>query len=71
MMEMLDNTELRDAAKKALGALATLQYPIPLVRPTMISILTLLKTTDSWRQKMDLMPVLQGASLLYTKSDMI
>lgn len=60
MMEMLDNAELRNAAKKALAALATLHYPIILVKPMMFSILTLLKTTESWRQKMDLMPVLQG-----------
>lgn len=64
MMEQLDNTELRNMAKNALGAIASLHFPIPTVRPMMLSLLTLLKTSESWRVKLDLLPVLQGTPAL-------
>jgi proteasome activator subunit 4 len=61
MQELLDNSELKDTAQAVLGAIASLPYPIALVRPMMSVLTNLLRTSPSWRVRLDVLPVLQGA----------
>jgi len=61
MQEMLDNDELRETARSVLGLVASLPFPASHVRPVMTTLLGLLRTSASWRVRLDVLPVLQGA----------
>ena len=62
MQELNDNEELRSTARSVLASLAGLPYPAPLVRPIFSTFITLLRTSSSWRVRLDVLPVLQGQS---------
>ena len=60
--ELLDNQELKDLARSVLAAIAGLPYPVALVRPVLSTLVNLLRTSASWRVRLDVLPVLQGDS---------
>lgn len=64
MQELADNPELTQLAKSVLVAISSLIYPPHLVAPTLQTLMDLLRTSDSWRVRLDVLPVLQGTSKL-------
>lgn len=56
--------ELRSTASRVLIASACLPYPVELVQPLMEQFLTLLRTSTSWRTRLDVLLPLQSASRL-------
>lgn len=60
MQELVDHQELSDLAKTVLMATSSVVYPLHLVRPTLDALMGLLRTSESWRIRLDVLPVLQG-----------
>jgi hypothetical protein len=62
MQEILDNNELQRMAKNVTMTIAALPFPPRTVRPFMVELINLLKSSPSWRIRLDVLSVLQGAS---------
>ena len=60
MQEILDNEELKSTAQTVLASLAGLPYPAELASATLSTLIGLLRTSSSWRVRLDVLPVLQG-----------
>lgn len=61
MQDMQDNKELQNWAKYVLATMAALPYPAEKVASVLESLLDLFKST-SWRTRLAVLPLLQGAS---------
>jgi proteasome activator subunit 4 len=60
MQELHDNQELSGTATNVLANISMLEYPQHLVKPLMKSLVDILTTSESWRTRLDVLPVLQS-----------